>query len=126
MKYGVKALAWGMPDVLVDGHFDVVQALDDEIEGLEDILFDQVNRTQQLQRRTFALRKSLVHIRRPVLPMREVVNALMRRDNDIPGSCAAATRTSMTTCSGAPSGANRCGTWSARCSRRTCHCKTPG
>lgn len=85
MKYGVKALAWGMPDVLVDGHFDVVQALDDEIEGLEDILFDQVNRTQQLQRRTFALRKSLVHVRRAVLPMREVVNALMRRDNDIPG-----------------------------------------
>lgn len=85
MKYGVKALAWGMLDVLVDGHFDVVQALDDEIEGLEDILFDQVNRTQQLQRRTFALRKSLVHVRRAVLPMREVVNALMRRDNDIPG-----------------------------------------
>lgn len=43
MKYGVKALAWGMLDVLVDGHFDVVQQLDDEIESLEDLLFDQVN-----------------------------------------------------------------------------------
>lgn len=83
IKYGVKALAWGMLDVLVDGHFDVVQALDDEIEGLEDILFDQSNQVHQLQRRTFALRKSLVHARRAVLPMREVVNALMRRDIDI-------------------------------------------
>ena len=33
-----------------------------------------------MQRRSFALRKSLVTLRRVVLPMREVVNALMRRD----------------------------------------------
>lgn len=80
---GVKALAWGMLDVLVDGHFEVVQALDDEIEGLEDVLFDQSSQPQHIQRRTFTLRKSLVHARRAVLPMREVVNALMRRDIDI-------------------------------------------
>jgi magnesium transporter len=83
IKYGVKALAWGMLDVLVDGHFEVVEALDDEIEGLEDILFDQTTPTHQIQRRTFTLRKSLVHARRAVLPMREVVNALMRRDIEI-------------------------------------------
>ena len=83
MKYGVKALAWGMLDVLVDGHFEVVQALDDEIESLEDILFDQGGHPHQIQRRTFTLRKSLVHTRRAVLPMREVVNALMRRDVEI-------------------------------------------
>ena len=84
MRHGVKALAWGMLDVLVDGHFDVVQALDDEIEDLEDLLFDQSNGVHELQRRTFQLRKSLVHTRRAVLPMREVVNTLMRRDSDIP------------------------------------------
>jgi magnesium transporter len=83
IKFGVKALAWGMLDVLVDGHFEVVQALDDEIESLEDILFDEAAAPQQIQRRTFALRKSLVHARRAVLPMREVLNTLMRRDNDI-------------------------------------------
>jgi magnesium transporter len=33
-----------------------------------------------VQRRTFELRKSLVMFRRVVLPMREVVNTLMRRD----------------------------------------------
>ena len=84
MRHGVKALVWGMLDVLVDGHFEVVQALDDEIEDLEDLLFDQSNGVHQLQRRTFALRKSLVRTRRAVLPMREVVNTLARRDNDIP------------------------------------------
>jgi magnesium transporter len=84
MRHGVKALAWGMLDVLVDGQFDVVQALDDEMEDLEDLLFDQSNGTHQLQRRTFALRKSLVRTRRAVLPMREVVNTLARRDSDVP------------------------------------------
>lgn len=84
MRHGVKALVWGMLDVLVDDHFEVVQALDDEIEDLEDLLFDQSNGVHQLQRRTFALRKSLVRTRRAVLPMREVVNTLARRDEDIP------------------------------------------
>ena len=36
--------------------------------------------TSEVQRRSFELRKSLVLLRRVVLPMREVVNALMRRD----------------------------------------------
>jgi magnesium transporter len=84
MRYGVAALAWGMLDVLVDDQFEVVQALDDEIEDLEDLLFDQANGTHHLQRRTFALRKSLVRTRRAVLPMREVVTTLARRDNNVP------------------------------------------
>jgi len=83
IKYGTRALAWGLLDVLVDTHFDVVQDLDDAIEGLEDLLFDQSPRSHQVQRRTFTLRKSLVHARRAVLPMREVVNTLMRRDLEL-------------------------------------------
>jgi magnesium transporter len=84
MHHGVKALAWGMLDVLVDDQFEVVQALDDQIEDLEDLLFDQANGNHQLQRRTFALRKSLVRVRRAVLPMREVVGALIRHESDVP------------------------------------------
>jgi magnesium transporter len=84
MRYGVKALAWGMLDVLVDDQFEVVQSLDDEIEDLEDLLFDQGNGGHQLQRRTFALRKSLVRTRRAVTPMREVVGALSHHDSDVP------------------------------------------
>jgi magnesium transporter len=82
-QYGVKALAYGMLDLLVDGHFETVQALDDEIEGLEDLLFDDKARTQIVQRRTFAIRKSLVHARRVSLPMREVVNTITRRDSHL-------------------------------------------
>jgi magnesium transporter len=83
-KLGSKALAYGMLDVLVDSHFDVIQAMDDQIEGLEDDLFDDSGAKHQLQRRTFALRKALVQARRVVLPMREVLNTLTRRDTEMP------------------------------------------
>ena len=78
--HGVGALVHGLLDFVVDGQFDAVQALDEEIEGLEDLLFDERPHDRDVQRRSFALRKSLVHLRRGVLPMREVVNTLMRRD----------------------------------------------
>ena len=77
---GVGFLVHGLLDLLVDGYFDAVQMLDDEIEGLEDVLFDAAPRSSELQRRSFQVRKSLVTLRRVVLPMREVVNTLMRRD----------------------------------------------
>jgi magnesium transporter len=79
-KYGIGALVHGLLDWVVDGHFDAVQSLDDEIEALEDLLFDDRPRDRDVQRRSFELRKSLVRLRRVVLPMREVVNTLMRRD----------------------------------------------
>jgi magnesium transporter len=37
--YGVGFLLYGLVDYIVDSHFDAVQALDDEIEGLQDLLF---------------------------------------------------------------------------------------
>ena len=77
---GVPYLLHGLLDVVVDGHFAVVQDLDDAIERLEALLFDPEGRSTELQRRSFELRKSLVTLRRVVLPMREVVNALLRRD----------------------------------------------
>ena len=79
-KFGVGALLHGLLDVLVDGHFDAVESLDEQIEQLEDLLFDDRPHDQSVQRRSFELRKSLVQLRRVVLPMREVVNTLMRRD----------------------------------------------
>jgi magnesium transporter len=80
LVYGVSFLLQGLLDVVVDSHFAAVQALDDGIEELEDMLFDDRPRSQEVQRRSFEMRKSLVLLRRAVLPMREVVNALMRQD----------------------------------------------
>ena len=82
-KFGVGYLLHGLIDYVVDGHFETVQSLDQAIESLEDQLFDAVPQGQEVQRRSFELRKSLVLLRRIVIPMREVVNSLMRRDLQI-------------------------------------------
>ncbi len=79
-RSSIGSLVYGLLDFVVDGHFDAVQALDDQIERLEDLLFDEHPHDIEVQRRSFELRKSLVHLRRVVLPMREVLNTLMRRD----------------------------------------------
>lgn len=79
-QHGVGYLLYGLIDHVVDGHFEVVRKLDEQIEALEDQLFDDSSRDTDVQRRSFGLRKSLVILRRVVLPMREVVNTLMRRN----------------------------------------------
>ncbi|HEV3067465.1 MAG TPA: magnesium transporter CorA family protein [Streptosporangiaceae bacterium] len=79
-KFGVGYLLHGLLDYIVDGHFEAVQSLDDAVELLEDDLFADTPQSLTVQRRSFELRKSLVLLRRIVIPMREVVNSLMRRD----------------------------------------------
>jgi magnesium transporter len=78
-EYGVGFLLHGLLDHVVDGHFEAVRQLDNRVEDLEDLLFEEGReQIQTVHRRLYALRKSLVRLRRTVLPMREVVNALMR------------------------------------------------
>jgi magnesium transporter len=81
--HGVGYLLYGLLDHVVDGHFQTVQDLDEQIEGLEDLLFETRAVETDVQRRSFQLRKSLVLLRRVVVPMREVVNTLMRRDLEL-------------------------------------------
>lgn len=78
--HGISALVYGLLDFVVDGHFDAVQELDDEIERLSEVLFEPQPHNGEVQRRSYELRRSLVQLRRVVLPMREVVNTIMRRD----------------------------------------------
>ncbi len=83
-QHGVSFLLYGLLDYLVDGHFAAVEALDQAVEATEDGLFDpHRDAIARVQRRSFRLRKSLVLLRRIVLPTREVVNTLLRHDLDI-------------------------------------------
>ena len=65
---------------MVDSHYDAVQQMDNVVDALEDQFFDERIRDTVVQRQTFEVRKDLVAMRRLVLPMREVVNSLLRRD----------------------------------------------
>jgi magnesium transporter len=82
LRYGVGALVHGLLDAVVDSHFDAVQVLDDAVEGLEDVLFDERVLATRVQRATYRLRKELVQLRRIVLPMREMVNGVLRHRHD--------------------------------------------
>lgn len=79
-RYGVAYLLHGLVDLIVDGHFEAVQSLDDAIDDLEERLFDDEVPDRDTQYRAYRLRKSLALLRRVVLPMREVINTLLRRD----------------------------------------------
>ncbi|MYR07448.1 magnesium transporter [Gordonia sp. SID5947] len=85
-QYGIGALLHGLLDVVVDGHFDAVQQLDDALEDIEGLLFDEKVPGRTLQRQTYAIRKDLVQLRRVILPMREVIGSIQRRrfENDAP------------------------------------------
>jgi magnesium transporter len=73
-------LVHGLIDYVVDTHLSAAERLDDELEGLEDMLFDDRPTDREVQWRTYELRKSLVHMRRVSLPMQEAVLSLQRRD----------------------------------------------
>jgi magnesium transporter len=80
LRKGSPALLHELLDVVVEGHFDAIQQLDDAVESLEDGLFDDTGSNRTIQRNTYRLRKELVELRRIVLPMREVVNTIRRSD----------------------------------------------
>lgn len=73
-------LAYAVIDALVDEFFPIVEKIDDELEELEDTIFIGSN-TQTISR-LFELKRKLVEIRRVVMPMRDILNILSRRDYD--------------------------------------------
>jgi len=50
---------------------------------LEDHLFDDTSPSREIQRQTYRVRRDLVELRRVVLPMRELVNGVLRHRKDI-------------------------------------------
>jgi len=81
---GASHLLWGLLDVIVDGYFTAVESLDVAMESLEEEIFDETKSVDvAVQRRSYGLRKSLVLLRRLTVPMREVVNPLIRHDTQV-------------------------------------------
>ncbi len=73
-------LLWGLLDIIVDGYFEVVEKLDSELEDLEDLMFAETRIDRVIQRKSYDLRKALVLLRRVAVPMREVLNPIVKRD----------------------------------------------
>lgn len=83
LKYGKRWLEHGLLDVVVDGYFETIQDLDDRVEELQSVLFDaDIGDSRDVQKRTFQLRSALLRVRRVVLPMRDLVETVMRRASE--------------------------------------------
>lgn len=83
IRLGSIGLAYALIDVLVDSQNEVIAQLDDDMEALEDLLFDNQPQTQYVSRQAYRLRRELVEIRRLVLPMRDVVNVIIRHGHEV-------------------------------------------
>jgi magnesium transporter len=86
LKFGSPAMLHAILDLVIDSQLAAVDALSDDVDSLEDALFDGADLAADdgfdLPRRGFATRKSLVRLRRVVAPMREIVSGIMRREED--------------------------------------------
>ena len=84
LKHGATALLYGVLDLVVDSHLETVDALADQVDRMEDELFDGDGEEDPttLARRGFATRKALVRMRRVTAPMRELVSGVMRLEED--------------------------------------------
>jgi magnesium transporter len=79
--HGVSYLLYGLLDIVVDDYFDVIGILDDYYEEVSDGLFADRPVHPVKQRHWFDMRRSTVQFHRLVVPMREVISGLMRREH---------------------------------------------
>ena len=80
---GVGFLLYCLLDVIVDGYFDVVQAFDEFYDEVSEGIFADNPLEPAEQRRWFEMRQALVRFHRLVVPTRETVSALMRREHSV-------------------------------------------
>ncbi|MFC4159737.1 magnesium/cobalt transporter CorA [Chitinimonas lacunae] len=77
-QFGADHLAYALFDRIVDSYFMVIEALGERAEALEDEL---VGRHQTgLLRHIHNFRRELLHLRRALWPLRDMLNALQRDD----------------------------------------------
>jgi magnesium transporter len=72
-------LLWALFDVVVDRYFDVTDAMDDRLDTIEETVFAD-KPPPGVPREIFTVRSDLTTLRRAAAPMREVVNAIIRKE----------------------------------------------
>ena len=76
-------LLWALLDVIVDRWFEVTEAVDDRLDTIEEMVFE--DGSEGIPRELFELRRTLVAFRRVASPLREVVGSLLRREAECIG-----------------------------------------
>ncbi len=80
-KFGPDYLVYALIDDIVDNYFLVMERLEERVEELEEELV--VNATPQSLSKLSKLKKDMIHLRKAVWPLREVISALDREDSPL-------------------------------------------
>jgi len=75
-------LLYALLDAVVDGYFPVLDLMAEQIDDLEDRIIGGQGGTTAL-REVLTIKRELLELRRVLGPMRDVANAMLRRDNDL-------------------------------------------
>jgi len=67
-------------DAIVDQYFPVLNALEEEVEALEEKIFGEEVNNREVIPQIYALRTELLHLKRTVSPLIDACNRLMRFD----------------------------------------------
>jgi magnesium transporter len=77
-KRGADHVLYEITDGLIVDYMQVVEGLDEEIERVEDLVFDRPS--TDIVQHIFTLKRTTLHLRRVLSPLREVLNKLARDD----------------------------------------------
>jgi len=80
-KMGPDYLAYALIDAVVDNYFAILEYFGERIEGLEENLL--ANPDPHTLQSIHGLKREMIFLRKSVWPLREVISALQRGDNDI-------------------------------------------
>jgi len=79
LAHGPGFVLYALMDTIVDRYFPVVDALEEELDEIEDVIFDG-RPTRDVTERIYDLKRSLVRLKRAVSPLIDVCNRLVRYD----------------------------------------------
>ncbi len=82
-KPTVGFLVYVLLDEVVDGYFSATDEIEESLEDLEESIFgEKLAQEEAIQQTLFAIRRRLLEFRRVIVPLREVVQSLLRREAD--------------------------------------------
>jgi magnesium transporter len=80
-KKGPDYLLYALMDTVVDNYFLVLEALGEEIEGLEDRLLEKPD--PEILHIVHKLKREMIYMRRAVWPLRELINGLLKSESKL-------------------------------------------
>jgi magnesium transporter len=80
LRHGAGFLLYTILDTVVDGYFPVAESFQERVDELEERLFTERRDQGDVLKEIFEMKKDGQQFRRAVLPMRDILNPIIRRD----------------------------------------------